>query len=167
MRKGQAPNTDGCRSATVLLVDDDPDCRHLFRDALGVGNIACALHEVASGPEALDFLRRQGTHADAPRPDLIYLDIEMPGASGYEVLGALKEDPRLRDIPVVMLTGLNSQADMNLAATRGADDFIVKPLDPAAFVDSVAKATSYWLAKSAPGPWGVRAWVGSDARKEQ
>src|SRR5437762_5069835 len=86
----------------ILLVDDDPDCRMLIRDAIAECKVSNDVHEVGNGLEALAFLRRQGPHASAPRPGLIYLDIEMPGMDGLETLKQIKADPNLRDIPVVM-----------------------------------------------------------------
>lgn len=141
------PNHNSRRSVAILLIDDDPDCRRLFRDALAVGHIDCTLHEMGSGPEALDFLRRTGPAADAPQPGLIFMDIEMPGPSGLDVLTAIKSDPRLRDIPVIILSGVTDTTHMGIAARNGAADYIVKPIDSAAYVDLVARATRYWLAR--------------------
>lgn len=143
------PNTNSRRSAAVLLIDDDPDCRHLFRDALSVGRIRCRLYEAVNGREALEFLRRSGRFAGAPRPALIFTDIEMPGASGLEVLKTLKSHPDLRKIPVIILSGVRDRECVNIAAREGAVDYIVKPPDPAAYVNVVARAARYWLAKAA------------------
>jgi CheY-like chemotaxis protein len=141
------PNHNSRRSVAILLIDDDPDCRGLFRDALAVGRIDCTLYEKASAPEALGFLRRTGFSASAPRPALIFTDIEMPGPSGLDVLAAIKSDPRLRDIPVIVLSGVKDAKPMAIAARNGAADYIVKPVDPAAYVSLVARATRYWLAR--------------------
>src|SRR3954469_7793460 len=83
---------------TILLVDDDPDCRLLIRDAIAECKVSNSVFEASNGMEALEFLKRRGKHANAPRPGLIYLDLEMPGMNGQETLKAIKADPALRDI---------------------------------------------------------------------
>src|SRR3954469_24031316 len=83
---------------TILLVDDDEDCRTLIRDAISECKVGNEVHECRNGREALEFLRKQGAFADAPRPGLIYLDIEMPGLDGQSVLREIKGDPELHDI---------------------------------------------------------------------
>src|SRR5215218_7842377 len=88
-------------SITILLVDDDPDCRLLIRDAIAECKVSNDVHEVANGQEALDFLHRRGKFANAPRPGLVYLDIEMPAMDGQETLKQIKASQTLRDIPVV------------------------------------------------------------------
>src|SRR5438132_1646331 len=93
---------------TILLVDDDDDCRQLIRDAIEQGKLDNPVYEVASGEEALAFLHRQGAYSEVPRPGLIYLDIEMPGMNGQETLKAIRQDPRFADVAVVMMTGVTS-----------------------------------------------------------
>src|SRR3954471_8554287 len=99
----------------ILLVDDDADCRQLIRDAIEQGKLDNPVYEVSSGEEALAFLRREGRYADAPRPGLVYLDIEMPGMNGQETLAAIRKDPRFADIAVVMMTGVTDDAQKHLA----------------------------------------------------
>src|SRR4051812_40743347 len=82
---------------TILLVDDDPDCRMLIRDAIAECKVSNSVYEVANGAEALDFLHRRGSYEGAPRPGLIYLDIEMPGLNGQDALKQIKASPNLRD----------------------------------------------------------------------
>src|SRR5437868_6404872 len=82
---------------TILLVDDDPDCRMLIRDAIEECHVSNSVFEASNGLEALDFLKRRGAFAAAPRPGLIYLDLEMPGMNGQETLKQIKADPELRD----------------------------------------------------------------------
>jgi CheY-like chemotaxis protein len=130
---------------TILLVDDDPDCRLLIRDAIAECKVSNAVFEVANGFEALEFLRRRGKHANAPRPGLVYLDLEMPGMNGQETLKAIKADPDLRDIPVVMMTGVCDEAEMKLAAKNGANSYTVKPANVEQFLKTVLASTSYWL----------------------
>ena len=98
-----------------------------------------------SASQGLDFLHRRGPHANAPRPDLIYLDLEMPGISGQQVLEAAKSDPQLRDIPIVMMTGVTDEDHIARAIRGGANCYIVKPNDPETFMRFIARATNYWL----------------------
>ena len=130
---------------TILLVDDDPDCRLLIRDAITHCRISNQVFEVASGPEALDFVFQQGRHAGAPRPGLIYLDVEMPGLSGQEVLRRIKERPEYCDIPVVMMTGVSDEREMKLAARHGANSYTLKPANAEQFLRTVLDSTNYWM----------------------
>jgi CheY-like chemotaxis protein len=130
---------------TILIVDDDSDCRLLIRDAICHCKVSNRVFEVCDGNEALDFLRRQGRWAQAPRPGLIYLDIEMPGMNGQEVLKAIKADPDLRDIPVVMITGVSDQEQMRMAADAGANSYTIKPINAEQFLKTVLTSTNYWL----------------------
>ena len=130
---------------TILLVDDDPDCRLLIRDAIDACKVSNAVYEASNGFEALEFLKRRGKHAHAPRPGLIYLDLEMPGMDGQATLKAIKADPDLRDIPVVMMTGVCDEAEMKRAAANGANSYTIKPANVEQFLKTVLASTSYWL----------------------
>ena len=130
---------------TILLVDDDPDCRMLIRDAISESKVSNAIHEVTNGREAMEFLLREGRFADAPRPGLIYLDIEMPGMNGQEALKAIKADAGLRDIPVVMMTGVSDENQMKAAAANGANSYTIKPANAEQFLRTVLASTNYWL----------------------
>ena len=130
---------------TILLVDDDPDCRMLLRDAIAECKVSNSVYEVANGAEALKFLRRQGEYADAPRPGLIYLDIEMPGMNGQEALQAIKSDPALHEIPVVMMTGVSDEDQMQTAMSNGANSYTIKPANAEQFLRTVLASTNYWL----------------------
>jgi CheY-like chemotaxis protein len=130
---------------TILLVDDDVDCRMLVRDAIAESKVRNCVFEASNGQEALEFLRRRGKWADAPRPGLIYLDIEMPGMDGQAVLKAIKADPELRDIPVVMMTGVSDEKQMKLAAEAGANSYTIKPANAQDFLRTVISSTNYWL----------------------
>jgi CheY-like chemotaxis protein len=133
------------QGVTILLVDDDPDCRMLIHDAIEQSHLTNQVHEVTNGQEALDFLYRRGVYANAPRPGLIYLDIEMPGLDGHAVCRTIKADPHLKDIPVVMMTGLNDDRQKHQAAVNGANSYTLKPTDPIVLLQTVLSATSYWL----------------------
>lgn len=136
----------GCGNAiTILLVDDDVDCRMLVRDAICQSGAGNQVFEVCNGQEAMDFLHRRGKWCEAPRPGLIYLDIEMPGMDGQCVLKAIKTDPNLRDIPVVMMTGLSDEEQMRQAAESGANSYTIKPASVEQFLKTVADSTNYWL----------------------
>src|SRR5215470_13297988 len=126
---------------TILLVDDDEDCRQLIRDAIDQGKLDNPVYEVSSGEEALAFLHRQGSYADAPRPGLIYLDIEMPGINGQDTLKAIRQDPRFADIAVVMMTGVTDDEQKRLAMASGANSYTNKPTDALTFVQTVMQST--------------------------
>ena len=130
---------------TILLVDDDPDCRLLIRDAIAECKVSNSVYEASNGMEALEFLQRRGKFADAPRPGLIYLDLEMPGMDGQATLKAIKADPQLRDIPVVMMTGVCDEKEMKTAAANGANSYTLKPANVEQFLRTVLASTSYWL----------------------
>ena len=130
---------------TILLVDDDADCRMLIREAIDECKICNDVWEVPDGKTALEFVRRKGEFANAPRPGLIYLDIEMPGLSGQDVLKEIKADPMLRDIPVVMMTGVADELQMEQAARNGANSYTLKPAKAEQFLKTVLASTSYWL----------------------
>jgi two-component system response regulator len=130
---------------TILLVDDDADCRMLIRDAIAESKVCNSVFEVCNGQEALDFLNHRGAWAHVPRPGLIYLDIEMPGMNGLEALKAIKADPALSDIPVVIMTGVSDEEQMRIAAEAGANSYTIKPANAEQFLRTVLTSTRYWL----------------------
>ncbi len=130
---------------TVLLVDDDEDCRLMIREAMRDGNLEPKVFEVGSGEEALDFMFRRGKWTDAPAPGLIYLDIDMPGISGLDVLKEIRSHDRFRAIPVVVMTNLDDDKEKSLAAQYGANSYTLKPNDPLQFIQTVIEATNYWI----------------------
>jgi CheY-like chemotaxis protein len=130
---------------SILLVDDDEDCRLLVRDAIESANVKNDVFEVSDGAQALAFIRRQLPYEEAPRPGLVYLDIDMPNLNGLEVLKELKSDADTKDIPVVMMTALDDDKEKLEAARLGANSYCVKPTDPFHFIETVIKATDYWL----------------------
>lgn len=130
---------------TILLVDDDPDCRTLVRDAIAESKVHNKVFEVTNGQEALDFLHGRGKFEGVPRPGLIYLDIEMPGMTGQEALKAIKSDPDFRNIPVVMMTGVSDESQMKAAAEAGANSYTIKPANADQFLRTVIASTNYWL----------------------
>lgn len=129
----------------VLVVDDDPDCRLLISEAISECHGRHEVHEVCDGQAAIDFVFQRGAYVDAPRPNLVYLDIEMPGLTGQDVLAAIKSSPRHRDIPVVMMTGLCDEKQMQLAATNGANSYTLKPVKAEQFFKTLRVSTAYWV----------------------
>lgn len=157
VRQSEPHATDSKKSAplVVLLVDDDVDCRMLIRDAieeaesrrvnLSMSTRPLIIREVDCGEAALRFLRREGEFANAERPGLIYMDVEMPGIGGLEAVRQLKSDERFKDIPTVMFSGLSDPTAMAQAAESGANSYTVKPADAERFMQTVLRSTDYWL----------------------
>lgn len=129
----------------ILLVEDsDADVR-LTREALAEGKVANQLHVVADGEQAMAFLRRQDGHHDAPVPDLILLDLNLPRKSGHEVLAELKQDAVLRTIPVAVLTTSEGEADVLRSYDLGANCYLTKPVDLDEFMKVVSAVEEFWL----------------------
>jgi CheY-like chemotaxis protein len=130
----------------VLLVEDDPADAGLAKRAIKEGRIVCEVHHVKDGVEALDFLRRRGERfQDAPRPDLILLDLNMPRMDGREVLAELKGDPDLKTIPTVVLTTSDVDQDVEASYLQGANSFITKPMGMQDFIDVISRVSNYWF----------------------
>ena len=142
---GGAGGNGGGEPIAILLVDDDPDCRMLVRDAITASMVSNAVFEVSNGQEALEFLGRRGRYAGAPKPGLIYLDIEMPGLDGQETLKRIRADGAFRDVPVVMMTGVSDEEQMRQAALNGANSYTIKPANAEQFLRTVLASTNYWL----------------------
>ncbi len=131
---------------TILLAEDEPADAHLVRTALSENHILTDLRHVADGREALEYLRHQGPRfADAPRPDLILLDLNMPRMDGRQCLLALKRDPDLADIPVVVLTTSEVERDVLASYTLGAAGFITKPVNVTQFITAIRDLGVYWF----------------------
>lgn len=130
---------------TILLVDDDAADAKLTRLALGKDGIACRIHHVFDGMEALAFLRRQPPFQDAERPDLVLLDLNMPRMDGRQVLAAIRGDERLKTIPVVVLTSSAMDRDVNDSYLLGANSVITKPMDIDTFLDAARSLKAYWF----------------------
>src|SRR5262249_12668334 len=113
----------------ILLVDDNPADLALAEEALQEGHVANRVHSVIDGDDALAFLRREGRHAEAPRPDLIILDLSMPGKHGLELLAEIKADKDLRRIPVIVLTASSNPEDILRSYDLQASCYITKPAD--------------------------------------
>lgn len=133
------------RPLRILVVEDNEDDVLLLREAFAEVKQVEILHVARDGDEALAYLRREGPHASAPRPALILLDINMPRRNGLEVLAAIKADPRLRVIPVVMLTTSCRDGDVAEAYHQGASSYIAKPMDFEQLRIIVRHFTQYWI----------------------
>jgi chemotaxis family two-component system response regulator Rcp1 len=133
------------RAVEILLVEDSPGDVRLTREALREGKVRNRLHVASDGVEALAFLRREGRHAAAPRPDVILLDLNLPRMDGREVLAALKADPALRRIPVVILTTSQDEQDVLRAYELHANCYITKPVDLDQFIAVIQSIESFWL----------------------
>jgi CheY-like chemotaxis protein len=137
------------QSRTILLVEDDPADAHLVGLAFAENRTDTQMHHVFDGLEALNFLRRTGERfLNAPRPDLILLDLNMPRMDGREFLAALKDIPELTDIPVVILTTSDVERDVVASYQLGASGYLVKPVDIDDFVDSIRRLEDYWFSLS-------------------
>lgn len=117
------------RPVEILLVDDDPGDVQLTIEAFEEGRLGNRLHVAENGEKAMAFLRREGAYADAPRPDLILLDLNMPRKNGQEVLADLKADPELADVAVAIVTGNNAEGEILKAYNLGVACYITKPID--------------------------------------
>jgi two-component system, chemotaxis family, response regulator Rcp1 len=123
------PMIDPTRALSVLLVEDDPGDVLIAREAMAAGQLSTSLNVVTDGVEAIKYLRRQNGFADATRPDLILLDLNLPRMSGHEVLAEVKKDPELRRIPVVVLTTSQAHDDIAKSYDLHAAVHVSKPVD--------------------------------------
>lgn len=134
------------RQFNILLVEDDPADAYLARTAIREAKVVCEVHHVSDGDKAIAFLRQKGDQASAPRPDLILLDLNMPGRDGRQVLAEIKGDVSLRDIPVVVLTTSDASSDIKACYAAGANSFVTKPVDLDGFLRAMRSIEDYWFA---------------------
>jgi len=137
--------TDGRSPIEILLVEDNPGDERLTREALKEGKVYHKLHWAKDGVEAMDFLQRRGKHRDAPRPDIILLDLNLPKKDGREVLLEIKQDPELRAIPVVILTTSQAEEDVLRSYDLHANCYVTKPVDLEKFIVVVQSIDRFWL----------------------
>lgn len=129
----------------VLLVEDDPGDTLMITEAFADNKVRNRLSTVADGVEALAFLRREGTFADAPRPDLILLDLNLPRKDGRQVLEEIKDDPELRTIPVVVLTTSEAEEDILRSYSLHANAYVTKPVDFDRFIEVVRQIDEFFV----------------------
>jgi chemotaxis family two-component system response regulator Rcp1 len=131
----------------VLLVEDSPGDVRLTKEAFREANGSIRLHVAPDGVEAMAFLRQEGVHVKAPRPDFILLDLNLPRMDGREVLALIKEDDSLKTIPTIILTTSESEADIVKSYQLQANCYLVKPVQLDAFETLVKSINDFWLTR--------------------
>ena len=133
--------------AQILLVEDNPGDVRLIKEAFQDGRISNHLHTVTDGQEALDFIHRRDEYEDAPRPDIILLDLNLPRVDGEDVLHEIKHQPELKQVPVIVLTGIDEDLIESRDLDHDADEdaVIEKPVDPGEFVNVIREFDSFRL----------------------
>jgi CheY-like chemotaxis protein len=137
-------NTD----INILLVEDGPGDIRLTREAFREANGSIKLHVVVDGVEALAFLKKEGAHAYAPRPDIILLDLNLPKMDGRELLAHIKDDASLKSIPTVVLSISDSETDIRKSYQLRANCYLCKPVQYDAFESLVRMIDEFWLKKA-------------------
>lgn len=128
----------------ILLVEDNPGDALLTRETLEVSKILHELFHVETGTAALEFLRNEGAYEDAPKPDMMLLDLNLPGMDGREVLAVVKQDPELRRIPVVVLTSSQAEEDVVRSYNLHANAYVTKPVGLEGFAKIVKGIECFW-----------------------
>ena len=139
---------EGLRSKEVLLVEDSPGDARLTQEAFRDANRSVRFHVASDGVEAMAFLRHEGAHRNAPRPDLILLDLNLPKMDGREVLAQIKQDPSLKTIPTIILTTSDAEADIVKSYQLQANSYVSKPGQLGAFESLVRSINDFWLTKA-------------------
>jgi two-component system, chemotaxis family, response regulator Rcp1 len=138
-------NQAALRPIEILLVEDSSSDATLTIRSLENSKLTNQIHWVEDGDAAMEFLRQQGKYTQSPRPDLILLDLNLPGMNGCEVLQTVKADPQLHNIPIVILTTSDNQTDINFAYQMNANCYITKPVDIEQFIHAVQMISIFWL----------------------
>jgi two-component system, chemotaxis family, response regulator Rcp1 len=133
------------RPVEILLVEDNPADVHLTLTALRDARSPNQVHVVTDGEQALAFLKREGDYVNAPRPDLVLLDLNLPKVDGYHVLEAMKTDPVLRGIPVVVISGSSREIDIARAYDAHISAYVVKPLGVEEYFAAIRSLKELWL----------------------
>ncbi|WP_123536242.1 response regulator [Halosimplex salinum] len=131
--------------ADILLVEDNPGDVRLTREAFEGDNISNTLHVVGDGVEALDFLHQRSDYAEAPRPDVVLLDLNLPRKSGEEVLTEVRDDEELSCLPVIVLTSSEAEEDVVRSYELNANAYLTKPVDPTEFIETIRRFQTFWL----------------------
>ena len=136
---------DNLKFVEILLIEDNPGDARLTQEALKEGKVKNNLHIVYDGVEATDFLFKRDKYKDAPRPDLIILDLNLPKKNGREVLAEIKADDTLKSVPVIILTISKAEEDIIKSYNLHANCFITKPIDLVKFFEVVKSIEDFWL----------------------
>lgn len=137
--------SNGLRCVEILLVEDNPGDVRLTLEVLKDTKLCNSIHVVGDGIEALDFLYKRGSYTNAVRPDLILLDLNLPRKNGREVLEDIKENPALKNIPIVVLTTSNAEQDILKSYELHANCYITKPVDLDQFAKIVSSIEEFWF----------------------
>ncbi|WP_247003778.1 response regulator [Halosolutus gelatinilyticus] len=129
----------------VLIAEDNPGDVRLIEESFEMIDCEAVLHTVADGYEALYFLKRRSTVESPPLPDLALVDLDLPGKDGCDVLEAIRDDPQLRRLPVIMLTGSDDERDIARCYDAHANAYVTKPTDPGEFVSLVEGIEQFWF----------------------
>ncbi len=134
-------------SQTILVVEDSDDDFYALTRAFRKSGLRNAVHRCSNGDQAVDYLFRRGAFSDpetSPRPGVVLLDLNLPGLDGRDVLKAVKADPDLRKIPVIVLTTSRAEQDIEGCYAQGANTYIQKPVDLKGFFQAIARLKDYW-----------------------
>lgn len=135
-----------CRPIEILMIEDNPGDVRLAQEGLKRGKVVNNLRVAEDGETGLAMLRKEGEHAGSASPDLILLDLNLPGIGGREVLAEIKSDPALEHIPVVVLTSPEAEEDILKSYKLKTNSYIIKPVEFQKFMDMMKKLDDYWLA---------------------
>jgi CheY-like chemotaxis protein len=145
-------NTNAGDQVDILLVEDNPGDVRLTKEAFKSGGICNELHVTTDGVAALDFLKQRGEYADAPRPAIVLLDLNLPRKNGTEVLREIRSDPDLEYLPVIILTSSSAEEDIVDSYEQRANAFLTKPVDPDEFADRIQLAVEFWVSTAVLPP---------------
>lgn len=133
------------QSPTVLLVEDDPGAVRLFEEAMRIVRFDAVFHAVGTGASALRFIHKVDEYRDVATPDLVFLDLNLPGMSGFEILERLKCEERTRSIPVVVLSSSAAQTDVSRAYELYGNSYVTKPRELGDFLEMLESVGKFWL----------------------
>ena len=134
------------RKLEVLLIEDDPEDVDLTQEALERSKVMIKLNVVNDGEEALAYLRREGQYQECPKPALVWLDLNLPGMSGQEILSAIRRDPSIKHIPIVVLTTSDADEDILKSYQLGANCYVQKPIGIREFQEMLNDLEKFWFA---------------------
>jgi CheY-like chemotaxis protein len=142
------------KNVSILLADDNEDHAFLFKKMLQqrIDYVDYTVYAVCNGQEAIEFVKHTGKHANAVPPDVVFLDINMPVKNGFEVLETLKSDELTKQIPIIMLTSSDNEADIKKCYELGSNSFVVKPIRHEEYLERIVNTVSYWIKVNIPPP---------------